>query len=369
MLNKKRCALVAALIFWMFLVSANASQITLSPPPENAEYDRLASQLLEFSQKQLYKGVKPNKHKPKDQLSKVSIVISQAMSSQDLVPLMELASKSEGEISLVLTGMNEGQTGIFDAIRPMWNLAKKHGHSPTIFMEPFIAKELNIKKAPTLIYRHEGKTLVVSGRMDYKTFQKKLESFEGLVMDEGVQGPVVEISEINLMDIIAQRINSIDWEEKRNKAVSRYWKRVAGQWKLPVVQKDSQRELDLSVVVPDDQIDDKGRVYLRKGQVINPLEKMAFTSAVIVFNGASQKEVNVALSMREQAKSQNLNPVLITTGLPGDDKNALGKLYDIFGTWVYFLDKPFKERFDIRATPSMVAPTSNGRVSVIEMKP
>jgi conjugal transfer pilus assembly protein TraW len=135
------------------------------------------------------------------------------------------------------------------------------------------------------------------------------------------------------------------------------------------VTKDSVRSIDLSVVVPENLKDQNGRVYLRKGQVVNPLEKMAFTNAVIVFNGAKPKEIAVAKLLKKQSKEKGLTPILITTGLPGEDKNALGKLYNEFGDWVYFLDKQFKERFSIKSTPSMVVPDKSGKVVVVEVAP
>jgi hypothetical protein len=349
---------LALLVFTMLFRPAAADDQMLS----------IAKQLADSTKRMMLpEGV----HKESQRVSHlppVAIVISRAMSDDDLLAVMELSHNAPDLIGLVIVGLIDETKAINDTVLEYMEIAKRRDLHPVIYVEPIFAKNHGIKQAPTLILTDENKHLVVSGRTDYKTFLEQLKSQTDEFVNLGTQGSVVEITEKNLMDVMAERAEKLDIQGKAKAAIDRYWARMANKWDLPAVKKDSVRVVDLSVTVPEDLVDEKGRTILRKGQVINPLKLRRFDNAVIVFDGSKPEQVEVAKEMKQQATDMGLIPVLITTRLARPDRNALGDLYEATQSRVFFLDEQFKSRFDIRSVPSMIVP-SGGEVRIIEVAP
>lgn len=340
--------------------------MVFTPVKADTGMEAIAKKLAEHSRSvSLPKGAGQQTNKV-EKLPPVSIVISRSLGDDDLLALMELSHNNPKQIGLVIIGLIDESKDISYTVLQFMEIAKRKGLNPALYVDPMLAREHEIKTAPTMVYRHLDKKIVVSGRTDFKTFESQMESQEVDVDYLGQQGSVVRIAERNLMDVMEERLSVIDWKKKAQDAIDRYWTKQATKWNLPTAKEDRIRVVDLSVTVEEDIRDHMGIVRFKKGQVVNPLDYRKFENAVIVFDGSKEEQLAAAKEMYMESKQMNLVPVLITTRLARPDKEALGELYEYFQDRVALLDDGFKKRFAIESLPSMVIPSGN-EVKIIEV--
>ncbi|OUS06298.1 type-F conjugative transfer system protein TraW [Rhodobacterales bacterium 52_120_T64] len=121
--------------------------------------------------------------------------------------------------------------------------------------------------------------------------------------DYGTYGALFPIIEPSILDTINQRLEEMkdlgeleqmqDEFEATTRAYVNRPKPVLGLQKT-----DAYRafEVDLSITVETDLADQNGRIFARRGTVVNPLAYSRFNKAIIVFDGDDPAQVAFALS-------------------------------------------------------------------------
>lgn len=269
--------------------------------------------------------------------------------------LDQLRTLSNYEHSMVLLrGLPPGMKHINQLMGLMLHITRKLDDPPPIKLAPLRFREAGITSAPTVVLYRDGEAIArLRGSLEIGWLKDQVE--DGQRGKLGVRGTVRQIAERNLMAVIHDRWNSMNWAKMKKQAVAAYWNAYAPPT-LPEADESRRYTVDAAIVMARTIRGPKGRVIAHKGQRIDPLEIVPFTGAIIAFNGGDPEQVKLANHLADKVRSEGLRPILLTQGLPGDKANfdALSRLEQTLGHQVYLLKTNIIERFDIQALPAVV---------------
>lgn len=172
-----------------------------------------------------------------------------------------------------------------------------------------------------------------------------------LAKDFGTHGPVWEIAEPNLLEVIKARLSSMqdsgeldEMREEMQDTTRAYVNRPRPVLGLLPAEEDHSYEVDLSITLDRDLMDHRGVVFARAGTRINPLDYSHFNQRIVVFDGDVPEQVAFALS-----KGNELDTLLVlTNGAPLELMRAHGRRF-------YFdQDGQIVSRFQITRLPSVI---------------
>lgn len=186
----------------------------------------------------------------------------------------------------------------------------------------------------------------------------------GLSKDLGRHGPMWEIAEPSILDLIKARLSEMeasgeldamkkDMQDKTRAYVNRP-RPVQG---LSLATEPRAFEVDLSITLSRDLADHRGEVFARAGTVINPLEYSVFNKRIVMFDGDDPEQVEFALS-----EGNELDTLLVlTNGAPLELMRKHGRRF-------YFdQDAQMVTRFEIKRIPSVI--TRGARHMIVEEVP
>jgi conjugal transfer pilus assembly protein TraW len=210
---------------------------------------------------------------------------------------------------------------------------------------------------PTIVEPASGKT--IRGTLLAKTFRERANSAPEL--DLGVVGPVREITEPDLVALIKAEVAKAQIEASAMESVSSFWQRTSFI-ELPKASEHRVRRLDPTVTTEDELRDHNGRLLVPAGITINPLERLPFTSRLVVFDGMDAEERAWA---REHVHPER-KTILITTRIDREvGWPAWKRLHKGLGQPVYLLPAKLAERFAIEATPTLIEAAPDGQALLI----
>lgn len=285
------------------------------------------------------------------------IFASRSLGEQGLRDIFAEAS-AHPEITVVFQGIPEGSK-IPKAFLDLQALAKEYDPVPSIALNPLLFNRHDVTVVPEIMALTEGEWINqkchqsvrtrIAGITSAKFLEERLD--EG---DLGKLGPVVGISEPNLMDVIARRIQTVDWEEKKNRAVENVWNNVP-MYPLPAATEDRIIKIDPTVEALQDIKDANGRVLISAGTRVNPLDIKTFDSILIVFNPLREQELQVAKTMVEEYVNSGKSVIPVLSEI---DKAQGWEMYNGIAREinhpVYMLTPELKQRFGIMRTLSVV---------------
>lgn len=177
-----------------------------------------------------------------------------------------------------------------------------------------------------------------------------------LAEDLGVFGKTFVISEMDFMEYIQRKMQLMQENGE--------WKRVQNQFKktvkkhinrpkplnLPRATADRTWLFNPSVTVPYDVTDAQGNLIIPKGTIVNPLDRVGLSSALLMFNGDDKEQV--AWVMQEQKKHSKVKLILIS----GSIKQTVNQMKQA----VYFdLNGFLCQKFKITHVPALVYQVGN----------
>lgn len=310
------------------------------------------------------------------------IFISFGMSEETIKQLYQINAGNE-RTALVLRGLIKGDTEIPQTIRRIQKVASdlKLKTPPTVLINPVWFKEYNVTSVPTIVVLkgktpkksgdiETGKTISgpkqiarVQGLIDPQTVYQEI--YNGKSGDLGIQGPVEEIAERDLIEEMQERASKIDWEKKKQLAYKRAWKNIPITQLEPATE-DRVRVIDPTVTIKEDIIVDnphaKGEklVLAKKGDKINPLQLRVFNRILIVFDPTNKNELeyvrkNYRRWVEERATAPYTVVKLLITSIDRDRGwEEIGKLSDAFNEPIYTLMPEIKSTFVLEKTPCIV---------------
>lgn len=330
--------------------------------------------------------------------------ISESMGKEKVKALIEAYAR-DNTVRYVLKGFN-GKGTINDGLKWLLDLILGMNPQPNILLDPELFQRYDVTVAPTMLLERvdgapaekqsageqkisrtfknlgtalglaedQSKTaadqitqevvakkalirrpaLIVSGVTSREWAIEKAK--EGAEFNQKTQGEVFEISERDIQEIAKERVAKIDWERKKEEALNRFWERQQDYYvSLPLAQESTERIVDPSIVLNRDVYGADGSVVFKAGQKFNPFDRMPFTKTVIVFNASMPKEVEAVAKLVKEEQSQNRNVLLLVTEFKSS--GAFEQIKSMNESWrepVYLLTPELKERFQIRATPTVV---------------
>jgi len=185
-----------------------------------------------------------------------------------------------------------------------------------------------------------------------------------LAKDFGTHGPVWEIAEPNLLEVINARLSAMQdsgeldaMRTEMQDTTRAYVNRPRPVPGLLPAEEEHVYEVDLSITLDRDLMDHRGAVFARAGTRINPLEYSHFNQRIVVFDGDVPEQVAFALS-----EGNELDTLLVlTNGAPLELMRSHGRRF-------YFdQDGQITSRFQITRLPSVI--TRGDRVMVVEEVP
>lgn len=312
------------------------------------------------------------------------IFISYSLDEPTLKDILAAAAGEE-KTALVMRGIPEGMR-LWDGLKRLQDMAAQHDPPPNIVLDPTLFEKYSVQAVPTiaLLPEPDERSLpipsnpletpteaplaterfnapeerVLLGRVEGLTdptwLRRQIKA--GGTVDQGIRGPVKEIAERDLIEVLKERVLAIDWDQKKEQTKARYWQ---GQRfiELPRALKAETRLIDASVVATKDIRTSEGDFVARAGDRVNPLKTRPWTQAVVVFDPLDKKQMDLLqITVPELEKDPAVAKVVLIATQFDKEKgwDSYKAVTDTFAAPVYQLTPDVKERFHLRYTPSII---------------
>lgn len=328
--------------------------------PHSIEAKRQAADLIANHDNGLKPMMSPES-KPK-LAGRTVIFASMSLGSESLEEIFYQSSVGEGVI-VAFRGVVD-EKNFAKAIYSIQELAAKQSPVANVVIDPTLFRDFQITKVPTVLYLDEDKTSEVarvSGLSSPDWLHRKVR--DGKDGSFGVRGPVKDIQERDLIEVMKEKVAGIDWAQKKEDAINNYWDKQ-NFIHLPTATKPDVRYLDPSIRITADIKDAEGKVLVPEGTLINPLRLRPFTQAVVVFDPLNKTEVGLVEERLQQLSKDHSKITLIVTQFDrAEGWDSYKKITDRFDAPVYNLTSDVHSRFDIQRTPSIItAENENFRI-------
>lgn len=320
------------------------------------------------------------------------IFVSYAMGTAALNEALRVASQ-DPDIAIVLRGVPDNMD-VMSGLLQVQALAAGFSPVPNVVLDPTLFKDHNIYTVPTIVAFEERRAEVVSSPLTTEavitalgvpvkheqiTMPETIERVEiarvmglydpswlrrsieaGELGDLGVRGPVQDIKERDLIEVMQEKVLSIDWEEKRENALRNYW-RNQSFINLEKAPEERVRRIDASVIATADIRTTSGEFVARAGDVVNPLDTRPFTQAIVVFDSTDQKQIKL---LKERLPRIAQEPgvarlVYIATRIDKEEGwDAYEELTKQFSAPIFLLTTDVQSRFALQYTPSVITADS-----------
>ena len=318
----------------------------------------------------------------------IFLFASQSLEMTGLSDMLALASE-DPRVVIVFRGVPEGMK-IDEGMRELQRLAAEFDPVPSITLDPTLFDKYNVDVVPTivslspdlpstpalptvseLLEGDDGARLNesapasnqereiygrVEGLTDPAWMERKFHL--GEYGDFGRQGPIEEIQEPNLIEVMQQRTLAIDWESQKDNALDNFWRNQRDNFLfLPPANADDTRRIDARVTVTRDLTDDDGNVIVAEGTTYNPMDIMPFTMGIVIIDPLDQKQIAIAESQLEalEARDDVMTTMLLVTRFDVDEGwDGYTELTDHFDKPAFLLTPDIVERFEINRVPSVV---------------
>lgn len=240
------------------VVNALADMLESNPeiyaaiPDADKKLQQLSGSLIDFD--------------PQDSKGEATYIFVSYSLSEDVLKEIVERHKGRNDVTLVMRGVPQGMN-IPEGIRKMQEIASSVEPIASVIIDPALFREYGITQVPTVVRvgrapsaltlspdMKQGRKFApliakVAGLHNDKWLMEKIEA--GEKGDLGIQGALSEIEEPDLVEEMKKRVALIDWEQKKEEAVKRFWK---GQTfdVLPTAALHREREIDPTILVEKD---------------------------------------------------------------------------------------------------------------------
>lgn len=297
----------------------------------------------------------------------VYFFVSRSLEEQTLISIYESMSKNMEagkKVMAVFQGVDPEVKTVDGTSRSLQKVIKDILPVPTSVIDSRIFSEGQIDRVPAMAKRVGDRVFVAYGIFGLEHFERALElRMQGLKdSDKGV----IELSvpqsvatkpmnEIPFTEDLKQRASKVDWDKKAKDAKTRMWSRMPSTI-LPAATETKERLVDISLIATKTYTHPQtGEILVQAGQKINPAKEKRFGRAIIIFDGVSQTQEDIAIEEVEKAKKQGLLPIVMSTRLAekNPEQHYL-RLSKRFNSKVFLLTDGIKDRFEIQKVPSVV---------------
>jgi conjugal transfer pilus assembly protein TraW len=173
-----------------------------------------------------------------------------------------------------------------------------------------------------------------------------------MAKDLGTWGELYPITEQDMLTTIQNRLKAMEDSGEMAREQEAFKKRVIENTLRPkpvaglhIAQENSTHYIDPSLTVSEDLKDHEGRIFARKGQVINPLDTVPFTETLYFIDADNPEQL---AWMKAQKPGTLTYRVILVNG----DVREATKALD---TRIYFdQDGTLSQKFELKAIPARV---------------
>jgi conjugal transfer pilus assembly protein TraW len=281
--------------------------------------------------------------------NKLIVLATFNMPEKDMEYLFEQMDAAEGVI--LFRGMHKEDKSLMNTFARLRDYSKKY-KKVKVAIDPKEFERFAKKISPVFVYKKNGHEYIVKGMVSPKSIIDDVDKNEAKSI-QGMKGPVYEITEKDILEVLKERMSAINWEEKKQGAQDRFWKKNAVFVEdLPKTTKYNERYVDLTVVVTKDQIYN-GLLYAKAGTEINPFSKMSLHTTLFIIDPLDVEQLALAKKLSKTAKTLGVKFILTRVDREHGWEH-FGKLYEYLGTNTFLLNKELVERFHIEKTPSVL---------------
>lgn len=290
------------------------------------------------------------------------LFVSFSLGESALKSIFEEAAGRD-DVLLVFRGPKPGQK-LPALMADLNRLLKGIDPIPNIVIDPTRFQRWSVSSVPDIVAEHEGKAhLHVRGVSSLSWLDEQLKA--GKQGDLGTMGDVGEIAEIDLLEELKRRMAAIDWKQKQQQAIARFWEQQKFEI-LPTAQADRDRSIDLTITAPRDLTAPNGQLIIRAGQTVNPLDKMPLGLCLMVFDATVPAQVE--LIRHQSCQNKQARVMYLATSLPRQSGwDSLRRLETALQAPVYLLTPDVRSRFQLQHVPAIVEQSGN-RLLVRERK-
>lgn len=338
----------------------------LNGQADQRDMKRQAQQVLEASQAIRPNGLIMESQNPQSTITSSKpltlLFVSFSLGESALKSTFKEAAGRD-DVLLVFRGPKPGQK-LPALMADLKRLLKGIDPLPNIVIDPTRFQRWSVSSVPDIVIEQNGKSrLHVRGVSSLSWLDDQLKaSKQG---DLGTLGDVAEIVEIDLLEEIKRRMAAIDWKQKHQQAIARFWAQQKFE-ELPVAREDRDRTLDLTITAPRVLTAPNGQLVIRAGQTVNPLDKMPFGLCLKVFDATVPAQVE--LIQHQSCQDKQARVMYLVTSLPRQDGwEKLKHLENTMQAPVYLLTPDVRSRFQLQHVPAIVEQSGN-RLLVRERK-
>lgn len=292
------------------------------------------------------------KDEPSKLDAKVLVFSSFSLGQGGLEDLSQLVSDAT-DATMIFQGLVD-EKDLPGSLAKIQKLAATQRPVTNIALDPTLFQKHNVTHVPTIIMLGDDGEVVarVSGISDPGWLKRKYK--EGNIGDLGVKGPVETILERNLIEVMQEKVAGIDWAEKKEEAIKRFWKKQKFI-QLTRATQPRTRYLDPSILITDDMVTPNGVVIHSKGTRINPLDIKSFEQALVIFDPMDKKQLALVDAELKILKTKHQRITLMVTQFDRDKGwDSYKSITDHFDSPVFKLTNDVSSRFEIENVPTIV---------------
>ncbi|HGN8993519.1 TPA: type-F conjugative transfer system protein TraW [Klebsiella michiganensis] len=185
--------------------------------------------------------------------------------------------------------------------------------------------------------------------------------------DLGTWGDLWPVREQDMLQLITQRLQTLQTTGKWDQTMDEFKQRVIENSQRPApvegikrAEKYEQRWFDPSIRLTEDLKDNEGRVFARKGEVVNPLKTVPFVQTLYFINGDDADQV---AWMKRQVPETLMSKIILVRGSVPETSAALDSR-------IYFdQNGVLSQRFGLTTVPARITPAPSGERLNIETFP
>lgn len=324
---------------------------------EDTATSKDVEQFLEHAQGQI-KGITDRALAIDNKVTRPSSVtfmfVSLSMPRASLIDAFKNAAA--GNVTVYINGMFEGDKNIMETMARLNAMAKDMTLKPTVKFGPSWFKKYNIQRVPALVYDDAQSQLKMLGMTQMAFFNEKVATVKQST-DFGAYGATFPVQELSLIEQIKQRMETIDWDKKKQAATQNYWKKRT-TFPLELAAKDEVFYIDPTVAIKRDVVNRAGVVLAKAGSKFNPLAEMPNAYLCLYILDPSDPKQLAWLDTKME--HFDYRDQIIVTQLDAD--NGWENLADLrrrYGRDIYVLEQEVITKFAIKAVPSMVSMENN----------
>ena len=343
------------------------------------------------------------------------IFVSYSLGDDALRDILEYASGKDN-VELVMRGIPE-DSNLAEGLLRMRELAAEFDPAPNIIIDSMLYRAYDVKAVPTVVRVTDKrmmrpKVLIIDAVRDelnmtederksydeiakvnttevdenYKgrTVPMFLAKVEGLnnprwlneqiemghLGDFGNRGYTYPIDEPDIMELMQRRALKVDWQKAKQHAIDNFWNEQSKRFfPMPTAKSSVSRVVDPTFMVAQDIKDLAGNYIAREGDMVNPLDKLPFTDAIVIFNPKRKDEVEVAKLLKARFQKDKTIGQVVWIATEFDTAKGWDSYTDItelLDAPVYLVMPEIIDRWHLQVTPSVITADNNTKKFIVE---